>query len=200
MTKRKQEFVKNVNLVYKIMNNLRKKYNKEIVPALKKDLNLKNAMAVPRIDKVVLNVGVGKGLKDEKFIDNVESTLIRITGQKPVKTKARKSISAFKIREGMTVGLKVDLRGDRMYDFIEKLIKVSLPRVRDFQGLSLKSFDKQGNYTIGIKEHIIFPEIKADEVENLHGLEIIISTTAKDDESAKKLLLALGFPLKINNK
>ncbi len=182
------------------MNNLRKKYNEKILPALKEELGLKNVMAVPRIEKVILNIGVGKGLKDEKFIDNAEATLVRITGQKPVRTKARKSISAFKIREGMTVGLKVSLHGDKMYDFIERLINVSLPRVRDFQGLSLKSFDGQGNYTIGVKEHNIFPEIKADEIENLHGLEIVITTTVKDDEVAKKLFLALGFPFKINNK
>jgi large subunit ribosomal protein L5 len=146
------------------------------------------------LQKVVLNVGVGKGLKDEKYTDAVESTLSRITGQKPVKTKSKKSIAAFKIREGNTVGLKVTLRGRRMYDFIEKLVNVSLPRVRDFQGLKINSFDGQGNYTLGIKEHIIFPEIKADEVENLHGLEIVIVTTANSDELAKKLLIALHFP------
>lgn len=176
------------------MNKLQQEFNKTIRPALYKELGLKSIMAVPRLQKVVLNVGVGKGLKDEKYVEAVESTLIRITGQKPIRTKAKKSIAAFKIREGNTVGLKVTLRGQRMYDFIEKLINVSLPRVRDFQGLKVNSFDGQGNYTLGIKEHIIFPEIKADEVENLHGLEIVVVTTTNNDELAKKLLAALHFP------
>lgn len=176
------------------MNKLQQEFNKKIRPALFKELGLKSIMAVPRLEKVVINVGVGKGLKDEKYIEAVESTLVRITGQKPIRTKAKKSIAAFKIREGNTVGLKVTLRGQRMYDFIEKLINVSLPRVRDFQGLKVNSFDGHGNYTLGIKEHIIFPEIKADEVENLHGLEIVIVTTTNSDELAKKLLLALKFP------
>ncbi len=176
------------------MNQLQKKFNQTIRPALQKELNLKSIMAVPRLDKVVLNVGVGKGLKDEKYIEAVISTLQRITGQKPVRTKAKKSIAAFKIREGNTVGLKVTLRGTRMYDFIEKLINISLPRVRDFQGLKANSFDGRGNYTLGIKEHIIFPEIKADEVENLHGLEIVIVTTTNDDQQTKSLLQAINFP------
>ncbi len=176
------------------MNKLQQEFNKKIRPTLFKELGLKSIMAVPRLEKVVINVGVGKGLKDEKYIEAVESTLVRITGQKPIRTKAKKSIAAFKIREGNTVGLKVTLRGQRMYDFIEKLINVSLPRVRDFQGLKVNSFDGHGNYTLGIKEHIIFPEIKADEVENLHGLEIVIVTTTNSDELAKKLLLALKFP------
>ncbi len=176
------------------MNKLQQEFNKTIRPTLFKELGLKSIMAVPRLEKVVINVGVGKGLKDEKYIEAVESTLVRITGQKPIRTKAKKSIAAFKIREGNTVGLKVTLRGQRMYDFIEKLINVSLPRVRDFQGLKVNSFDGHGNYTLGIKEHIIFPEIKADEVENLHGLEIVIVTTTNSDELAKKLLLALKFP------
>lgn len=178
------------------MNQLKEKFIKKIRPQLQKDLELKSVMAVPKVTKITVNVGVGKGLKDDRYLDAVESTILRITGQKPLRTKAKKSISAFKIREGMTVGMKVTLRGDRMYDFLDKLINISLPRVRDFQGLSIKSFDGKGNYTIGVKEHIIFPEIKADEVENLHGLEIIISTSARDDESAKLLLSALGLPFK----
>ncbi len=179
------------------MNKLRKKYYDTIRPQLKQEMNLHSVMAVPRLVKVILNVGVGKGIKDDKYIGSVESTLMRITGQKPIKTKAKKSIASFKIREGMTVGLKVTLRGTRMYDFVEKLVSISLPRVRDFQGLSRKSFDGQGNYTIGVKEHIIFPEIKADEVENLHGLEIVIVTSANNDDQAGKFLRILGFPFKI---
>lgn len=178
------------------MNNLRKKYNDKIRYQLQTELSLRSVMAVPRLVKVVLNSGVGRGLKDDKYISSVESTLLRITGQKPIQTKAKKSISAFKIREGMSVGLKVTLRGEKMYDFVDKLVNISLPRVRDFQGLKSDSFDGQGNYTVGIKEHIIFPEIKADEVENLHGLEIVIVTSAGNDSQAKKLLTALGFPFK----
>lgn len=179
------------------MNKLRKKYYDTIRPKLKQEMNLHSLMAVPRLDKVILNVGVGKGIKDDKYIGGVESTLIRIAGQKPIKTKAKKSIASFKIREGMTVGLKVTLRGIRMYDFVEKLVNISLPRLRDFQGLDLKGFDGHGNYTIGVKEHIIFPEIKADEVENLHGLEIVIVTSADNDDQASKFLRILGFPFKI---
>jgi len=176
------------------MNQLHQQFVKTIRPKLQKEMNLKSVMAVPTLEKVVCNVGVGKGLKDDKYVEAVISTLSRITGQKPIRTKAKKSIAAFKIREGNTVGLKVTLRGERMWDFIAKLIHASLPRVRDFQGLKINSFDGKGNYTIGIKEHIIFPEIKADEVENLHGLEIIVVTTAQTDEAARQLLIALEFP------
>jgi len=178
------------------MNQLRETYIKNVRPRLQKDLGLASIMAVPRVIKITVNAGVSKGLKDDRYLDAVESTLVRITGQKPLRTKAKKSISAFKIREGMTVGMKVTLRGNRMYDFLDKLINISLPRVRDFQGVSPKSFDGKGNYTIGVREHIIFPEIKADEVENLHGLEVVISTSARTDESAKQLLTALGVPFK----
>jgi len=176
------------------MNQLHQQFVKTIRPKLQKEMNLKSVMAVPTLEKVVCNVGVGKGLKDDKYVEAVISTLSRITGQKPIRTKAKKSIAAFKIREGNTVGLKVTLRGERMWDFIAKLIHASLPRVRDFQGLKINSFDGKGNYTIGIKEHIIFPEIKADEVENLHGLEIIVVTTAQTDEAARQLLISLEFP------
>ena len=191
---KKIAYVKNVKLVYKSMNQLHQQFVKTIRPKLQKEMNLKSVMAVPTLEKVVCNVGVGKGLKDDKYVEAVISTLSRITGQKPIRTKAKKSIAAFKIREGNTVGLKVTLRGERMWDFIAKLIHASLPRVRDFQGLKINSFDGKGNYTIGIKEHIIFPEIKADEVENLHGLEIIVVTTAQTDEAARQLLIALEFP------
>jgi large subunit ribosomal protein L5 len=176
--------------------NLKEYYSKKIVPTLKKDLNLNNENQVPKLEKVILNVGLGRGLKDATFTDTVESTLLRISGQRPVKTKAKKSISNFKIREGMVIGMKVTMRGKRMYDFIEKLIKVTLPRVRDFRGLDWDSLDKKGNLNIGIREHISFPEIRSDEIEKLHGLEIAIVTTAKDQKQAKALFLALGFPFK----
>ena len=166
----------------------------EVNPELKKVLEIKNDMMVPKIEKVVLNVGVGKSLQDKSYTDHVVETLRRITGQQPVLTKARKSISSFKIREGMVVGVKVTLRGQKMYDFLEKLIKVSLPRVRDFRGLSVKSFDRQGNFTIGVKEHLIFPEINPDEVEKIHGLEIIVTTTASDRREGYWLLKLMGFP------
>lgn len=171
-------------------------YKKEVVPKLKESLGYKNILAVPVLRSVTLNVGLGPGLKDAKFLETAEKTLIRITGQRPVKTKARKSISTFKIREGMVVGMKVTLRGKRMWDFLEKLFYVSLPRVRDFRGLSVKAFDGQGNYSIGFKEHLAFPEVRSEEIEVLHGLQVTISTTAKNNEEAKALLTHLGLPLK----
>jgi large subunit ribosomal protein L5 len=171
-------------------------FKKQIVPQLQKELEYKNIFQVPKIEKVVLNVGLGRGLKDSGFIETVENTLTRISGQKPVKTKAKKSISNFKIREGMDIGMKVTLRGKRMYDFIEKFIKVTLPRVRDFRGLPLKSIDKEGNLNLGVKEHISFPEIKADEIEKLHGLEVSFVTSAKNKNEGKILFKALGFPFK----
>lgn len=171
-------------------------YQKQIVPKLKEELGYTNAMAVPKIEKVVINAGLGRGLKDSAFIETVESTLTRITGQKPIKTKAKKSISNFKIREGMVIGMKVTLRGKRMWDFIEKLIKITLPRVRDFRGLTIKAIDSKGNLNIGIKEHIAFPEIKADEIEKLHGLEIAVITTSKTKKEGKALLEFLGIPFK----
>jgi len=179
---------------------LKEIYQKKVVPELKKEFGYKNNMQVPKLDKVVLNVGLGKGLKDASFIENVESTLTRITGQKPLKTKAKKSISNFKIRQGMTIGMKVTLRGQRMWDFVEKLIKTTLPRVRDFRGLDAKALDLHGNLNIGIKEHLAFPEIKADEIEKLHGLEIAVVTTAYSKAESKSLLLALGFPFKEDKK
>jgi len=176
--------------------NLKEIYQKKIIPELKKEFGYKNDMQVPKLDKVVLNVGLGKGLKDANFTENVESTLSRITGQKALQTKAKKSISNFKIRQGMIIGLKVTMRGKRMWDFVEKLIKITLPRVRDFRGLELKSLDKKGNLNIGIKENLAFPEIKADEIEKLHGLEIAVVTTAKSKAEGQSLLSALGFPFK----
>jgi len=178
------------------MNNLKGQYLKQVIPALKEKFGLKNSLAVPTIKKVVINVGLGAGLKDKEYLDNVKNTLIRIAGQRPVETLSRKSISNFKIREGMVIGVKVTLRGTRMWDFLEKLIKVTLPRVRDFRGISTKSFDARGNYTLGFKEYIAFPEIRQDELEKLHGLELCISTTASNAGEGEALLSELGFPFK----
>ncbi len=173
-------------------------YTKEVIPKLKEEFGFVNTMAVPKIQTVTLNVGLGKGLKDAAYIETVERTLERISGQKPVKTKSRKSIAGFKIREGNIVGMKVTLRGGKMWDFLEKFIKISLPRVRDFRGLSDKAFDGRGNYSVGLKEHIAFPEIKPDEIEKVHGLQVTISTSAENDDQAKALLKHLGLPLKKN--
>ncbi len=181
-------------------NNLYKKYKTELAPKLKEELGLKNVMQVPKITKVVINVGVGKHVKEANFIDNVEKTLRDITGQQPVKTKAKKAISNFKTRAGMVVGVAVTLRGKRMYDFLEKLLSVTLPRVKDFRGINGNAFDKKGNYNLGFKENLSFPEIKADENERVHGLEITVCTTADNKETGKKLLIAMGFPFKPETK
>jgi large subunit ribosomal protein L5 len=174
--------------------NLYEKYKKEIVPALKKELGLKNVMQVPKIQKIILNAGIGRFVKEPRFIENVENTLSKISGQKPMRTKAKKSISNFKTREGMEIGVAVTLRGVKMYQFLEKLLSITLPRVRDFRGLSEKSFDKNGNYAIGFKENLAFPEIKADELEKIHGLQIIINTNAKNKVAGKALLTHIGLP------
>ncbi len=182
----------------KTSNNmaLKETYKKDVIPKLKETFGYKNVNAVPTVEAVTLNIGLGPGIKDARFLETAEKTLIRITGQKPVKTKARKSIATFKIREGMIIGIKTTLRGKRMWDFLDKLFHVSLPRVRDFRGLSPNAFDGRGNYSIGFKEHIAFPEIPSDEIELLHGLQVTIATTAKTDEEAKALLTHLGLPLK----
>ncbi len=159
-----------------------------------KELGLKNALQVPKITGVVLNAGIGRFIKDSQFIENVEKTLTKITGQKAVRTKSKKAISNFKIREGQEIGVMVTLHGTRMYDFLERLIKVTFPRVRDFRGISSNSFDGQGNYTIGFKENVAFPEVKAEEIDKVHGLQIIIKTTAKNKAAGLALLTALGFP------
>ena len=174
--------------------NLYEKYKKEIAPALQKELGYKNLMQVPKVQKVVVNAGIGRFVKEPRFIDNVENTISKITGQKPIRTKAKKSISNFKIREGMEIGVAVTLRGPRMYQFLEKLVSITLQSVRDFRGLSEKSFDKNGNYTIGFKENLAFPEIKAEELEKIHGLQITINTNAKNRIEGKALLVHLGFP------
>lgn len=176
--------------------SLQELYKKEITPKLKEKFGYANNMAVPKLMKVVVNVGVGKNTKDKAYIDNVVGSLGRITGQKPVLCKAKKSISAFKVREGNIVGVMVTLRGKMMYDFIDKLINITFPRVRDFRGIENKGMDKQGNFTIGFKEHLAFPEIKADEVEKTHGLEISVATTAKSREEGFELLKLMGFPFK----
>ncbi|KKR48472.1 MAG: 50S ribosomal protein L5 [Candidatus Magasanikbacteria bacterium GW2011_GWC2_40_17] len=175
--------------------NLKEFYKKEVVGKLMKELGYKNINAVPKVEKVVVNIGFGKMIKEPKIAEIVEETLRRITGQKPVLAKAKKSISNFKIRAGQIVGAKVTLRGKRMYDFLEKLIKIALPRVRDFRGVSTNVFDEKGNMTIGFKEHLSFPEIRPDEVEKVLGLEITVVTSAKDKEEAKNLFTHLGFPL-----
>lgn len=182
------------------MNRLRKKYIEEIRPALKEEFGLKNDLAVPRLEKITVNVGLGKSLEDPKFTETAVDTLVRITGQKPVMTRAKKSISNFKIRQGMAVGAKTTLRNDRMYDFLDKLLNIALPRVRDFRGISKKTVDGQGNMNIGFSEHIVFPEIKSDEVERLHGLEVAMTTTAKDREQGLALFSALGMPFKNSKK
>lgn len=177
---------------------LKEKYKKEILPALKKELGFKNDYLAPRLDKVVLNVGFGKHTKEKEYATNVARTLTKIAGQKPVLTKAKKSISAFKIREGMIIGSMVTLRGDRMYDFIERLVNITFPRVRDFRGISEKIIDRDGNMTIGFKEHLPFPEIKQEDIDNIHGLEITIVTSTQDRTAALELFRLLGFPFKKN--
>jgi len=176
------------------MNRLKEKYQKLILPALKEKFGYTNNLAVPKIVKVVINVGTGHGLKDAKHNDVVETTLKRITGQKPVKTVSKKSISNFKIREGQVVGMMVTLRGKRLYDFLDKMVTVALPRVRDFRGLDSKNVDKDGNLNLGFKEHISFPEIKMDEIEKIHGLQVTIVTTAKNRDEGLALFEMLGFP------
>lgn len=173
---------------------LKTKYLEEVVPALKQEFNYSNVMQIPKVDKVVLNMGVGDAVQNAKALDVAVGELTTIVGQKPVITKAKKSVSAFKIRKGMPIGTKVTLRGERMYDFLEKVINVALPRVRDFRGVSPKAFDGRGNYTLGIKEQVIFPEIEYDKVEKIRGMDIVIVTTAKTDEEAKSLLAHLGMP------
>ena len=175
---------------------LQDKYKKQIIPELKKKFGYKNNLEAPRITKVVLNVGVGRHTKEKQYIDSVVESITRITGQKPVLNKARQSISSFKIREGNIVGVSVILRGKRMYDFVEKLINVSFPRVRDFRGISTKGVDRTGNMTVGFKEHLAFPEIKADEVDNIFGLEVCLTTTARTKEEGLELFTQMGFPFK----
>jgi large subunit ribosomal protein L5 len=176
--------------------NLKEKYKKEIVPKMTDKFGYKNLLAVPKLTKVVINAGVGKNAKDKNFIDSVASSLERISGQKPVLTKAKQSISAFKTRKGMIIGVAVTLRGKRMFDLVEKLVNITFPRIRDFRGVSVKQVDDHGNLAVGFKEHIAFPEIKAEEVDNIHGLQICLSTTAKTYEEGLELFKLMGFPFK----
>ena len=178
------------------MEKLREQYEKEVIPALMKKFNYKSVMQVPKLDKIVINIGLGDTKENPKSLENAMNDLVQITGQKPVITKARKSIAAFKLREGANIGCKVTLRSDKMYDFVYKLFNVALPRVRDFRGVSSNSFDGRGNYSMGIKEQLIFPEIEYDKVDKLRGMDIIFVTTANSDEEAKELLKLLGMPFK----
>ena len=178
------------------MEKLREQYNNEVVPALMKKFEYKSIMQVPKLDKVVINIGLGDLKENPKALENAMKDLTQITGQKPVITKAKKSIAAFKLREGANIGCKVTLRSDKMYDFVYKLFNVALPRVRDFRGVSTHSFDGRGNYSMGIKEQLIFPEIEYDKVDKLRGMYIVFATTATTDEEARELLKLLGMPFK----
>lgn len=178
------------------MIRLRDKYNETIKDELVKKFNYRSVMQAPKIDKIVVNMGVGDAVQNAKVLDNAVEELTQITGQKPQITKAKKSIATFRLREGMPIGAKVTLRGERMYDFLDKLIAVSLPRVRDFRGVSKKAFDGRGNYTLGIKEQLIFPEINYDNVDKVRGMDIVIVTTANTDEESHALLKELGMPFK----
>lgn len=178
------------------MARLKDIYRKKIQASLKESLGKKSLMAVPKLEKVIVSIGTGKALKDPKLLDTMTQNLKKISGQAPVKTLARVSISNFGIREGMTVGLKVTLRKERMYEFVDKLVNVTLPRVRDFQGIEKSGFDGKGNYSLGFKEHNVFPEIKSSDVEKLHGLQITVKTTASNDREGYSLLKELGFPFK----
>ena len=178
------------------MNSLKELYNKEIAPGLKDKFKYSSVMEIPKLEKIVINIGVGEGAHDAKFIEAAVKDLEIITGQKPVVTKARKSIAGFKLREGYTIGTKVTLRGEKMYVFLEKLIKIALPRVRDFRGISPKSFDGFGNYTLGIKEQLIFPEIDYDNILKIKGMDIVFVTTAKTNDEALALLAGFGLPFR----
>lgn len=178
------------------MSALQQQYKSEIVPKLMEEFSLTNPMAVPKLEKITVNVGVGRAQGDKKIIENVVQTVRRITGQQPVQVKARKSISNFKLREGSVVGVMATLRGEQMYEFLYKLIHITLPRVRDFQGINRKSVDSNGNLNIGFKEHIVFPEIGSDEVEQVHGLEVCVTTTASDQKQGFRMFELLGVPFK----
>jgi large subunit ribosomal protein L5 len=176
------------------MNRLKEKYQKEVVPALVKAMGYHNVMQVPRLRQIVLNIGLGEAISNAKALEGAEADLTAITGQHPVVTRSRRSISAFRLRVGMPIGIRVTLRGERMYEFFDKLVNIVLPRVREFQGVSRKSFDGRGNYALGMKEQIVFPEIEYDKVDKIRGLEIIIGTTAKTDDEGRHLLELMGMP------
>jgi large subunit ribosomal protein L5 len=178
------------------MARLQTLYREKIVPQLKSDLALKNTMEVPRITKITVNMGVGEAVADRKVVDAAVGDMAKITGQKPVLCKAKKAIAAFKVREGLPIGCKVTLRGARMYEFLDRLISVAMPRIRDFRGVSARAFDGRGNYTLGIKEQIIFPEIQYDAIDQLRGMDITITTSARDNKSGRALLEAFNFPFR----
>lgn len=178
------------------MARLKEKYKNEIAPALAKEFDIKNPMAIPKITKVIVNMGLGEASANSKILDTATEELKAITGQKPVITKAKKSIAAFKLRQGMSIGTMVTLRGDRMYEFLDRLISIALPRVRDFRGISGKAFDGRGNYTLGIREQLIFPEIDFNKVDKSRGMNISIVTTAANDEQARSLLKSMGMPFR----
>src|SRR6202163_3754067 len=175
---------------------LRNHYKKDVIPALTKEFGYKNVMAVPRLEKVAINIGLGEATQNPKLMDGAVNEMGTIAGQKPVITKAKKSIAAFKLREGMSIGCMVTLRGDRMYEFLDRLMNVALPRVRDFRGVSPKSFDGRGNYTLGVKDQLIFPEIDYNKVEKIKGMNISITTTAKTDAEGRSLLKTMGMPFR----
>ncbi len=176
------------------MARLKQQWETKIKPALIEEFSYRNSMQVPRLDRIVLNMGVGEGVADSKKVTNAAQEMTLIAGQKPVITRARKSIAAFKLREGMPVGVKVTLRRERMYEFLDRLVNIALPRIRDFRGVSSKSFDGRGNFAMGVREQIIFPEIEYDKVDDIRGMDIVIVTTAKTDREAKALLQGFGFP------
>ena len=176
------------------MNRLREFYEAEIIEAMTKKFSYKNVMAVPKLDKIVINMGVGEAKDNAKVLDGAVKDLTIISGQKPLVTKAKKSVAAFKLRQGMPIGCKVTLRGDRMYEFADRLINIALPRVRDFRGVKANSFDGRGNYTMGVKEQLIFPEIEYDKVDKIRGMDIIFVTTAQTDEEGRELLRLFGMP------
>ena len=176
------------------MNRLQEKYNSDVVPALRKSFEFKNIMQVPRVDKVVVNIGMGEAMDNPKALEAAVNDLTIITGQKPIMTKARKSIANFKLREGRLIGTKVTLRGDKMWAFLDRLMTTALPRVRDFRGVSPNAFDGRGNYTLGLRDQLIFPEIEYDKIDKLRGMEVTIVTTAPDDDQARALLTLLGMP------
>ena len=178
------------------MNRLQEQYQKNVAPALLKSLDLKNVMQIPRVEKVVVNIGLGEAMVDPKALDAAVSDLTQVTGQRPVTTRARKSIAAFKLREGVIIGTKVTLRGERMWAFLDRLMNVALPRVRDFRGVSPNAFDGRGNYTLGLRDQLIFPEIDYDKIDKLRGMEVTIVTSAETDDQARALLQLLGMPFK----
>jgi large subunit ribosomal protein L5 len=175
---------------------LKERYQKEVAPAIAREFGIKNPMAIPRVEKVVLNMGMGEAIANAKILDTATDELRSITGQKPVVTKAKKSIASFKLRQGMPIGVMVTLRGNRMYEFLDRLVSIALPRVRDFRGVSPKAFDGRGNYTIGVREQLIFPEIDFNKVDKLRGMNISIVTTSRNDEQARALLKGLGMPFR----